>query len=284
MIVDALLYAGLLPLIASAIVCVVSRYLRCPLSIIWPLATAMGFLVAQFALRGQGGIDASLHTFIQPYEALDWLPHIVLLALGVSVLMYLAPAQRPWLIAVAAMLCLSVPIRLLSGNLAQHWSVIGKVGVAASLTILLGLVWRLLALTGEERSTAIRVPLLILIAVGAAIVLTQSGVFTYGLSSAAFGAAIAGTAVVFAFRAIPSNLGAAATAGVITFTLGSLIILGHFFAELTTTNAALLCLALTATAVPLPAFLRSGPAWQRGTARILLCLSPLALAVVSVVV
>jgi hypothetical protein len=284
MIVDALLYAGLLPLIASAIVCVTLRYLRCPLSIVWPAATATGFLVAQFVLRSQGGIDISLHTFIQPYEAVDWLPHIVLLALGVSVLMYLAPAQRPWLIALAAMLCLSVPIRLLSGNLAQHWSVMGKVGVATSLTILLGLVWLLLALTGEERSTTVRVPLLVLIAVGVAIVLTQSGVFIYGLSSAALGAAITGTAVVFAFRSTPSNLGAAATAGVITFTLGSLIILGHFFAELSTTNAALLCLALTATAVPLPAFLRSRPVWQRAAARILLSLFPLAMAVISVAV
>ena len=74
-----------------------------------------------------------------------------------------------------------------------------------------------------------------------------------------------------------------AASGIITFTLGSLIILGHFYAELSTTNTALLFLSLAATAAPLPALLRSGPAWQQNTARIMICLLPLGIAVVSVV-
>ena len=71
-------------------------------------------------------------------------------------------------------------------------------------------------------------------------------------------------------------------AGIITFTLGSLIILGHFYAELTTTNAALLFLSLAATAAPLPAFSRTGPTWRHVVTRTAMCILPLATAVIRV--
>ena len=109
------------------------RRMRSPSPIVWPVAITGGFLAAQFALRGQSGFSESLHTFFQPHEAVDWLPHIVLLALGVSLVMYLAPAHRSRLIALAAALCLAAPVRLLSGNLAQHWSILGKVAMLVSL-------------------------------------------------------------------------------------------------------------------------------------------------------
>lgn len=258
--------------------------MRSPVRIVWPVAITGGFLAAQFALRGQSGIVESLRTFLGPHEAIDWLPHILLLALGVSIVMYLAPAQRPRLIALAVALCLAAPLRLLSGNLAQHWSNPGKVAVLVSLAAVFGVVWLLLASNDNEQPAILRVPLLILVTVGAAIVVTQSGAFVYGLSSAALGAAIAGTALVFGFRGIASSSGAAATAGVITFALGSLIILGRFYAELGTINAALLILSLVATGVPLPAMLSSGPAWQRNVARAVGCLIPLSFAVLGVVI
>jgi len=283
MLINTLLYAALLPLVASAAIAFVMRRMRSPLQIVWPVAITGGFLAAQFALRGQSGFSESLHTFLQPHEAIDWLPHIVLLALGVTIVIYLAPTQRPRLIALAAALCFAVPVRLLSGNLAQHWSILGKAAVLVSLAAALGIVWLLLAVNDEGQPAIVRVPLLILVAVGTAIVMAQSGVLIYGLSSAALGAAITGTALVFAFRGSASSSGAAATAGIITFTLGNLIILGHFYSELSTTSAALLLFSLVATAVPLPALLRSGPTWQRNTARTACCLFPLAIAVVGVV-
>ena len=91
----ALLYAGLLPLVASASVAFIMRRLRSPIPIAWPVAITGGFLTAQFTLRGQAGFSESVHTFFQPHEAVDWLPHIVLLALGVSIVMYLAPPPPP---------------------------------------------------------------------------------------------------------------------------------------------------------------------------------------------
>src|SRR6478735_9930932 len=187
--INTLLYAALLPLIASAAIAFVMRRMRSPVQIVWPVAITGGFLAGQFALRGQSGLSESLQTFFGPHEAVDWLPHIVLLALGVSIVMYLAPAQRPRLIVLAVALCLAAPLRLLSGNLAQHWSIPGKVAVLASLAALLGIIWLLLASNDNEQPAILRVPLLILVSVGTAIIVTQSGVLIYGLSSAALGAA-----------------------------------------------------------------------------------------------
>jgi hypothetical protein len=280
MLTNVILYAGLLPLVVSASFAFVMRWYRLPPDITGPVATAVGFLIAQFALRGQSGFAESLHTFLEPHEAVDWLPHIVLLTLGVSIVICLAPAHRRWWIALTAALCLAAPVRLLSGNVAQHWSILEKIAVLVSLPAVLGVAWFLLASLDDERPTILSASLQILVAVGTAIVLTQSGVLVYGLSSAALGAAIAGTALA-SLGAIGSAINGAP--GIITFTLGSLIILGHFYAELSTTNAALLFLSLAATAAPLPPLLRSGPPWQRAMARIAFCVLPLAIAVRSAV-
>ncbi len=195
MLTHALLYAGLLPLIASISIAFIMRRLYSPPQIAWPAAISAGFLTAHFAVRGQSGFSESLHAFFQPHEAVDWLPHIVLLALGVSIVMNLAPTHRPRLIALAAALCLAAPVRLLSGNVAQHWSILEKIAVLVSLAAVLGIVWLLLGSNDEEQPAIVHVPLLILVAVATAIVVTQSGVLVYGLSSAALGAAITGTAL-----------------------------------------------------------------------------------------
>jgi hypothetical protein len=253
--------------------------MRSRLPVVWPVAITSGFLTAQFFLRGQLGFAESVHTFIQPHEAVDWLPHIVLLALGVSLVMHFAPAHRSRLIALAAALCLVAPIRLLSGDLAQHWSIPGKVAILVCLAAAFGLLWLILALDDDRQPAVVRVPLLIFVAVSTALVVTQSGALTYGLTSAAFGAAIAGTAIVYLFCGSALSAGATASAGVITITFGSLILLSHFYAFLSVTNAGLLLFSLAATAAPLPVLLRSGRAWQRNMARFVFCLLPSAIAV-----
>jgi hypothetical protein len=291
MLTNALLYAGLLPLAVSAAIAFIMRQFRYPPQIAWSVATTVGFLIAQFALRSQSGLDVSLHTFIQPHEALDWLPHIVLLALGVGIVMHLAPAHRPSLIALGAALCLAAPARLLSGNLAQHWSIPGKFAVLISLAAALGIVWALMASTGDKRPATLSAILQILVAVGTAIAVTLSGALTYGLACGALAAAITGSTLALlgatgsaSASRRPADPGTAAASGILTFTLGSLIILSHFYAELSTINAGLLFLSLTATAAPLPALVRRGPAWQQTSVRLICCLIPLAMAVGSVLI
>jgi hypothetical protein len=283
MLFDAIIYSGLVPLAIAAMVAFVMRRSYAPAQAVWPIAISAGFLVAQFALGADEGIAASLRTFIEPHQAIDWLPHITLLALGISILMYLSPSHRGWLYVLAGALCLAVPVRLLSGNVASQWSLTVKFGWLAVLTGVLGTTWRLLATDNEEDSTPFRVPMLAFVAVGIAVVIIQSGVFIYGMSAAALGAAICGVAIAFGLRKSGCNPGAAASAGVITLVLGSLIILTHFFAELSLLNAVLLLLALIATAIPLPAFLRTAAAWRLGAARAVLCIVPTVISVVSVV-
>ncbi len=278
MLTNLLLYAGLVPLVASVLVAVVMRQLRAPLKVIWPTSIAIGFLAALLAVRGQVGIAESVDRLLQPHEALDWLPHIVFLALGACLVPALPQAHRSRWIALIAVLCLAVPVRLLSGNLAQQWSVFGKLFVVTSVAVALALVWLSLSTNDASQSSILRAPLLILVAVGIGVVITFSGAFIYGQLAAALGAALAGTANVFAFRARESNDGIAASAGVITFALGSLVVLGHFYAELSTMNAALLFLSLAATAVPLPAWLNNRSPWQLGLVRATACLTPLAIA------
>jgi hypothetical protein len=283
MLFDAIVYSGLVPLAVAAMLAFAMGRSYAPVEAVWPIAITAGFLVAQFALGADEGITASLRTFIEPHQAIDWLPHITLLALATSILMYLAPSCRGWLSILAAALCLAVPVRLLSGNVASQWSLAVKLGWLAVLAGVLGVTWRLLATDNEEDSTPFRVPMLAFVAVGIAVVTVQSGVFTYGMSAAALGAAICGVALPFGLRKSECNPGAAASAGVITLVLGSLIILTHFFAELSLVNAVLLLLALVATAIPLPAFMRTAAAWRRGAARAVLCVVPTVVSVFSVV-
>ena len=60
--------------------------------------------------------------------------------------------------------------------------------------------------------------------------------------------------------------------------LGNLILLGYFYAELSLTNALLLALALVAAGGWLPMFPRAGFGW-RAALRAALCMVPMALAV-----
>jgi hypothetical protein len=79
---------------------------------------------------------------------------------------------------------------------------------------------------------------------------------------------------------IPGFTGAA---GVIACLLVGLILLGHFYAELSTTNAALLVAALVAAGAPLPKSLANHPAWLHTAARALVCFTPLGIALASLI-
>src|SRR5262245_5400625 len=138
MLFDALIYAGVVPLATAALVAIILGRSSAPIQIAWPVAITAGFLAAQVLLRGNSSWAASLHTFIEPREAIDWLPHILLLALGVSVVIHLAPARRVQWFALAAALCVAVPVRLLSGNVAAHWPAWEKLAWLAALATALG--------------------------------------------------------------------------------------------------------------------------------------------------
>jgi hypothetical protein len=186
-------------------------------------------------------------------------------------------------------LAVAVPLRLLNGNVrvTQEWSPLEKLACLILLSAALGFVWLWLASGRDEQTSSGRTVCLLLVAVGTAVTLTLSGVLTYGQLCGAIAAAIAGTAVATwsttvgpASRSTRSPLqGIPGAAGVITFSLGSLIILGRFAAELSTLNAALLFVSMAVAGGPLPQPISRRPLWTRLTVRSLLCLTPLAFAI-----
>jgi hypothetical protein len=212
-----------------------------------------------------------LRLLVSPREASDWLPHAVLLALGVTILATYAP--RRWqfgVIGLAALLAIGVPARLLAGPVAQKWSTLEKFSHLGLLAATLSLVWLLLAAAPEDELPRLRQVLLVLASVGAAIVTTLSGSFSLGRLCGVVAAALAGTALI-----APRGLSGAA--GVVTCSLGGLIILGVFYAELHPASAALLFLSVAA-AGRLPEPVSSWPAAQQAVLRVALCLVPLAIA------
>jgi hypothetical protein len=75
------------------------------------------------------------------------------------------------------------------------------------------------------------------------------------------------------------NAGLPDAAGIITFSLGSLIILGHFRADLSATSVLLLFVSLVAAGAPLFDGVLRSPVWQQVVVRTMACLVPLAIAV-----
>lgn len=287
MFFNAFLYAGVLPLVSSAAIAFVMRQSKSSPRSVWSIAIAGGFIAAQFGLKSQSSFANAWQSLIEPHEAADWLPLIVLLAIGVNLLMaHVAFFSRRGALALAAIFSLAVPVRLLSGNvrLTHQWSAFEKLIYLAMLAATLGVTWLVLSAEGDEQQSVLRLPLLILVAAGTAVALTLSGVFGYGLSSGAIAAALTGTAIALIVLLHMANSprfsfpGISGAAGVITFSLGSLIILGHFFAELTILNATLLFASLAATAVPLPHVIQFGPKWRSMAVRASLCISPLVVA------
>jgi len=291
MLISLLIYAGIVPLagaIAAALVC---RVLSLSPRATWAWSVTAGLLSAQIGWKSRAGFALAVRAFTQPAVAADWLPMILLVTLGISLLLIIARPTRPGqLIAVAAIFCVVVPVRLLSGNVeVGEWSAVNKIAHLFVLAAVFGVPWSLLASKGAERSFFGRALAMVIVASVAAVVLTQSGVLVYGFACGAVAASVGGVALVdialgdaasagkpLTFRGFPG------AAGPITFSLVSLIILGLFFANLSTLNAVLLSAALAVAGSPLPRALTHQPLWLQLAARALFCFIPLAIALITV--
>ena len=300
MLTTILLYAGVLPLVIAAVVAFVARQLRACPHATWACSVAIGVIAAQvglkfaaqFGLKSGAGLAAAVRTFVQPMEAMEWLPIILLLALGVSLLTISAPPHL-WQLAfaLAALLIIAVPLRLLSGNVAQQWSINEKRAYLTLLASTFGFIWLLLAIDGKEQSSVGRLLFVIIVAIGTAAVLALSGALINGRPCGAVAAALTGCALACT---LPGATGSASAtrrltfdgfpgaAGIIAFSLVSLIILGHFFASLNGVNAVLLLASLAAAGAPFPSAIVARPLWQQLAARAATCLPPLAIAILRV--
>jgi hypothetical protein len=279
MILSELTFAAAIPLAVAA--CVAFACRRMPGGIAWAAAVAIGFIAGQFALAARHGIPAALDAFLAPREAVAWLPFAVLLALGITMLTAFAPANRRTISRfLAIVFTIGLPLRLLAGSasVTMRWSVAERFAYLALLAGTFALTWLTLAAPADHDHPRLRPLLMILVAVGAAAVVTVSGVFVYGELCGVLAAAIGGAFLIENLP--PARLGnpsgLAAVAACVFF---SLILLSYFFGKLTLTNAALLLVSMLAAGGPMPAPLKPLSTWQQTTLRIAICLTPLAIAI-----
>jgi hypothetical protein len=262
---------------------------------------ALGFIAGQFGLSSRAGVQAAFQSLVSPREARDWLPMCVMLAAGVTILGDCASvAWRRWVLALAILVSVAVPLRLVASNvrLANTWSIPLKLGCVVLLAVVFGIVWMMLSRPRDDDTPLLRLVLLAVVAVGAAVVITLSGTIIGGQLCAVLACALMGAAfgewvavsvfrlagpglAISADRTQPSPLaGFGGTAAVVTMSLGGLIVLATFYAELTLADAALLILALIAAGGPLPGEVSSELRWFRASIRVALVACPLAMAIV----
>jgi hypothetical protein len=272
MILTELIYVALIPVAVAATCAFVAPRVRLKPPLTWAVSVALAYIAGHLGLASRTGDAIAL--LIRPREAADWLPHAVLVALGITAITTLAP--RPWNrcgIALAITLSIGLPLRLLAGSTYDlDWTLLEKSAHIALLAATLGLTWAMLAAAEDNDHPQLRPVLLIVVASGTAVVVTLSGVFVYGELCVVVAAALTGTLLA---SKTPRVAGAA---GVITCSLGSLVLLSCLYAELTATNAALLFTALILAAGPMPAFMSSRPAWRKTSLRLVVTLLPLVVA------
>ncbi|HEX3601525.1 MAG TPA: hypothetical protein VHU84_15345 [Lacipirellulaceae bacterium] len=289
MILHLFLDAGLVPLLAAGIVTLVATWCGASRSVACAWGSAIGLLAGLVALKSGAGFAPAFRAFaLEPHEAADWLPTIIVLALGASIVLLATPQgnRRCWFWLVGY-LAAAASLRLLSGNVRLNgaWTPFEKVYHLAILVATFSAVWLLLASAPDDEQSPARFVFLCILAVGSAAALTLAGVFVYGLSCGALAAALVGTALASLMTRAPRggrptsrlpNISGAA--GIITFSLGSLIILGHYFADLSIASAVLLFASLAAAGAPFPASL-PGSTWRQISVRGVACLLPLAIAI-----
>jgi hypothetical protein len=163
------------------------------------------------------------------------------------------------------------------GGQPREWAPSEAVAILAGLGAALAAVWGLLALL-VRLSPGRSVPLaLSLTCAATAVTVMLSGYATAGQLALPLATALAGTAVAWLVLPGPPAVSGAVGFGVVG--LFSILVIGHFFGELSTAHAALLGLAPLLAWLPELPYIRRAPSWARGFARLAVVAVPLVLAV-----
>jgi hypothetical protein len=186
-------------------------------------------------------------------------------------------APRKWrrlAVALAAILIDALPLRLLAGSVyvTRDWSLLETLIHVMLLAATFGLSWVLLAAARESDQPRTRSAMLIVVAAGMAISMALSAGLANGELCGVAAAALTGAWFVSGAR------GLSGASGVLTVSLCSLVMLSHFYAQLTPINASLLLASLVFGGGRLPDVVSTWQPWQQVAVRTGLCLAPLALA------
>ena len=240
---------------------------------------------------------AAIAKSYQPAEAIDWLPLLALLAAmapdAIACVGKFGPAVG-WLWRVA--LCCVLPWRLVYGS--KYWPLslgpgfdfdlggwtngeaaawIGGIGAA------LVIAWQWMRFRAQElqrTEVLARSALAALVTFGGVITLIASGSLLYGQLLGVLTAASAGCGL--GSMLFGTGRGPDAAAGPLVIALGTLLVAGLFYAELSLTSATLLLLAMALAVGWLPTVPKLSGRWQLAV-RALVCVAVLAVPTVSAV-
>jgi len=249
----------------------------------WSLSVACGLVVGMVGQNVRVGWPTAVEKLLHPHVAIDWLPWLVLVAALIGVLAAYAPRSwQRWLLALACVFTVAVPLRLLASNVSAmtRWTSGEKLAILAFWSAAFAVWWLTLALGRLNRQPLVRGGLLMVVALGIAVTVAASSAITLGelggIAAATLLGAIAAASALGKVADGPSN-----AAGPLAVMLGGVILLGYSYG-LTATNAVLLGTSVAAAAGWLPTGWPRHAIWQMAW-RTALTLLPLAIAVASAV-
>src|SRR5476649_1616215 len=98
-----LLWVGVVPCGVAAVVMFIANHLGLPARAAWAKSVGGGYVIGQVGLAARVGWRAGVGALFQPREAGDWLPWLVMAAVGITVLAVYSPRNwQRWIVALAA--------------------------------------------------------------------------------------------------------------------------------------------------------------------------------------
>ena len=279
-----ILVGGVLPGAVALVLRQVLLRAGSPDRLAWPLSIGVAYIVGQAALAAPlasgaagwaAGLSPAFGKFFSPGEASQWLPMAVVVAAVVAMLAGGNRTTRYIALVLGAMLAIGLPLRMLWGSVytLSQWSTGVAIAWFAGLAVLLFAIGWLLTRKSPPalpRVGVLRDLLPGMVMIGLAVVLATSGSLSYARLAGAVAAVLIGAAL--GGLGIPrTRLEGVDAAGPLVATLGgAMLLLGYFFAEVTTANVLLLLAALGTTALPLSTAASQG--WSGLAVRGVLCL------------
>jgi hypothetical protein len=245
----------------------------------WVLGVGAGFFLGCWML--------GIRPHWPPREDQDRLLALVLPAILVVEVLAATHQTPRWLtLPLRAAVAASTPGILLYGSsylsdvggpATREWSPLQAWLILSALAAALAVAWALLTHLAHRAPGLSQAVCLSGTAAGSALAVMLSGYATGGQIGLPLAAAVLGAAA--AALVLPRTARTTGAIGVIVASLFSLLVIGHFFGELTTAHAILLFVAPLLGWLPELSYVRRLPRWARGLARVIL----VAIAVLGVV-
>jgi len=281
----AIIIVALVPCGVAAATMFVCRRLGLVPHTAWVTSVGAALVIGQMALTAPAGATSAIGRLFQPHEAIDWLPWLVLLAVGISIVSEYVPHLTGWRpIALVLIFSAAATARLLAGSVhvTSRFSSLEKFGVLVLWSSVFTLLWRLFDAGRASGQPLLRGGLLIITTLGLAAAVALPSTFVYGGIYLVIAGTIAGALLgCIAMRSAADFLSALDPSGAaapLATILGGILLLCRYYGGLSLLDTLLAAVALAAAVGPMPKSWPTPPL-ARAALRTASCLIPLAIAV-----